>query len=422
MTLKHFLLFTLSWPMFLTAQEPDGLYKKRVLESSELDMLFSYYSQDGQNAAVTGGEGTEALTDATSTLVLKMPLNDDDVLTVDVGLSAYTSASSSNVNPFDGSGSASPFEASSGASRSDVLTYFNPTYTHSSDNRNHIWSANIYISNEYDYFSIGFGGSYSILFNEKNTEIALGGQAYFDSWNPQYPIELRGGFAGNVQGYAPVFTRFENENRNSYSLNITVAQILGKRLQGSLSLDLVKQEGLLGTPFQRVYFGDVQDFFIEDFQLADDVERLPITRYKIPLGARLNYFVNDLAIVRAYYRFYADDWGVTAHTANLEIPFKLGNKFTIYPNYRFYSQSASKYFYAKEEARSSFEFYTSDFDLSAYSANQYGLGFQYKDIFTKTKVFFFGLKSVDLRLSHYDRSNGLNATIVSLGTSFVLEQ
>ncbi|NNC35078.1 MAG: hypothetical protein HKO09_09385, partial [Croceitalea sp.] len=98
--------------MFLTAQEPDGLYKKRVLESSELDMLFSYYSQDGQNAAVTGGEGTEALTDATSTLVLKMPLNDDDVLTDDVGLSAYTSASSSNVNPFDGSGSASPFEAS----------------------------------------------------------------------------------------------------------------------------------------------------------------------------------------------------------------------------------------------------------------------------------------------------------------------
>ena len=33
-----------------------------------------------------------------------MPLNDDDVLTIDSGISAYTSASSSNINPFNASG------------------------------------------------------------------------------------------------------------------------------------------------------------------------------------------------------------------------------------------------------------------------------------------------------------------------------
>lgn len=418
-TTLNLFIFFFTWG--LVAQQEDTAYKKRVLEASELEMLFSYYSQDGQNAAVSGGEGTEELTDATSTLVLKMPLNEDAILTVDVGLSAYTSASSSNINPFDGRETANPFDASSGESRNDVLAYFNPTYTHSSEDRNKIWSANAYVSNEYDYFSIGFGGSYVYLFNEKNTEVSLSFQAFLDSWNPQYPVELRGGFENNIAGYAPDFVRFENENRNSYSGTFSISQILGKRLQGSLSLDVVAQNGLLSTPFQRVYFGDVADFFVQDFQLADDVEQLPNTRFKIPIGARLNYYVNDFLVLRSYYRLYFDDWGITSHTASLEAPIKLNDRFTLYPTYRYYKQSAADYFFAKEEALSNFEFYTSDFDLSQYNANQYGFGLQYKDIFTKAKLLFFGLKTVDLRYSYYERSNGLDASIFTLGTTFIID-
>lgn len=391
------------------------------METSELETLFSYYSQDGPNAAVTGGEGTEELTDATSTLVLRMPLNDDDVLTVDAGVSAYTSASSSNLNPFDGQGPANPFDASSGASRSDVLAYFRPTYAHSSDDRNQTWSANAYVSAEYDYFSLGFGGSYTRLFNEKNTEISVSGQVYLDSWNSQYPIELRGGFTGATPGYSPNFIPFEDEGRNSYSLSLGFSQILSERLQGSIVLDVVLQNGLLSTPFQRVYFGDVDDFFLEDFQLADDIERLPNTRFKIPLGLRLNYYLNDFAVVRTYYRFYYDDWGITSHTANFEIPLKLNDKFTIYPNCRYYSQTAADYFFEKEQAVSTLDFYTSDFDLSRYTANQYGIGIRYKDIFTSAKFLIFGLKTVDLRFAYYDRSTQLDATIVTLGTAFVIE-
>ncbi|UOY05524.1 DUF3570 domain-containing protein [Muricauda sp. SCSIO 64092] len=402
-------------------QNTDTTYKKRVLETSELETLFSYYSQDGPNAAVTGGEGTEELTDATSTIVLRMPLNADDVLTIDTGISAYTSASSSNVNPFDGRRDADPFDASSGASRSDVLAYFSPNYSHSSDDRNRIWTAKAYVSAEYDYFSIGFGGSYTWLFNERNTEVSLSGQVYLDSWNPQYPIELRGGFIGAVPGYDPDFVPFAEENRNSYAFTLSFSQILSKRLQALLSVDVVRQNGLLSTPFQRVYFGDVQDFFLEGFQLADDVERLPDTRFKLPIGARLNYYLNDLAIIRTYYRFYYDDWGIIAHTANLEIPLKLGDRFTLYPNYRFYSQTAADHFFEREQAISTLDFYTSDFDLSKYTAHQYGMGVRYKDIFTKTKFLIFGLRTVDLRFAYYDRSTQLDATIVTLGTTFVID-
>ncbi|MEM9649662.1 MAG: DUF3570 domain-containing protein [Bacteroidota bacterium] len=405
-------------------QQNNTAYAKRVLETSEIDLLFSYYDQDGQNAAVTGGEGTEELTDATSTLVLRIPMNENDVLTVDVGLSAYTSASSSNVNPLDGGNlNTTPFDASSGESRKDLLAYFNPSYQHSSSDRNSIWSADLYFSTEYDYFSLGFGGSYTRLFNEKNTEITIGGRVFLDKWNAIYPIELRQGFFDDrVTGngaYNPAFAPFESENRNSYSVSLSFSQILTRKLQGSIFADVVSQNGLLSTPFQRVYFGDTEAFFIDDFQLADDVERLPDNRFKIPVGGRLNYYVNDFVVLRSYYRFYWDDWGISSHTASLEVPLKLNDRFTLYPTYRYYTQSAADYFYPKEGALSSFEFYTSDYDLSNYDAHQYGVGIQYKDLLANAKLLTFGLKTIDLRFNMYDRSDGLNAYIISLGTTFV---
>ena len=413
-----FLMVSVGW-----SQQNDTSYKRRVLEASEVDLLFSYYNQDGENAAVTGGEGTEELTDATSSIVLRMPMNEDDILTVDVGLSAYTSASSSNVNPLDGGLNVTPFDASSGESRKDVLAYINPTYSHSSDDRNSIWSANAYFSSEYDYFSIGFGGSYTKLFNEKNTEITLSGKVFLDKWNAIYPIELRDGFfddriSGNGT-YTPIFSEFESENRNSYSLSLSFSQILSQKLQGALFMDVVSQNGLLSTPFQRVYFSDFEDFYIDDFQLADNVEQLPDSRFKIPVGGRLNYYLNDLVVLRSYYRFYWDDWGISSHTASLEAPFKLTEKLTIYPSYRYYTQTAADYFYPKERALSTYDFYTSDYDLSNYDAHQYGAGLQYKDIFTSARVLNFGLKTINLRFSQYDRSDGLNAFIVTLGTTFV---
>ena len=41
------------------SSETAGVFKKRVLESIEVDFLMSYYSQDGDHASVTGGIGTE---------------------------------------------------------------------------------------------------------------------------------------------------------------------------------------------------------------------------------------------------------------------------------------------------------------------------------------------------------------------------
>lgn len=417
-----------------TSQDSTNVYKKRVLETTEIDFLSSYYTQDGDNAAVSGGTGTEELTDATATFVVSIPLNADDVLTIDAGVSAYTSASSSNINPFD-DGTASPFQASSGASSGDVWSNLTASYSHSSDDRNDIWSAKLSVSTEYDYFSLGFGGSYTKLFNEKNTEFSISANVYLDTWNAIYPIELRPfGENGNGinnslftqntitgnQNYSPLFTKFKDESRNSYSVGFGLSQILHKNVQGSLSVDLVKQDGLLSTPFQRVYFSDVADSFIEDFQLADAIEQLPDSRFKVAIGGRLNWYLNESFTVRTFYRYYFDDWGINSHTASIEIPFKLSDKFTLYPSYRFYDQTAADYFYPYETAVSNYEFYTSDYDLSKYSSNQFGFGISYTDIFTNAHIWKFGLKSVDLKYYKYDRNTTFSSSIITAGIKFIM--
>ena len=137
-----------------------GQFKKKVLETVEVDLLMSYYEQAGTHAAVTGGLGNEYLTDYNPTIVVRIPVNEDAVLTADVGMSAYTSASSSNGNPFNRTGASgnsdeneayprgnssgtppqgSPWITSSGASGKDVLTTLNVAFQKASDDRNFYW-------------------------------------------------------------------------------------------------------------------------------------------------------------------------------------------------------------------------------------------------------------------------------------------
>ena len=477
-----------------TAQIIDStkVYKKRVLENTEVDLLMSLYNQDGSHSPVNGGIGTEKLVDSTPTIVITIPLNDDDVLTVDAGISAYTSASSSNINPFKSVASTlkgasldnnitgasrgggqvtypnspstpvtyvpigTPWIASTGASRSDILKTIHTDYSHSSDTRNFIWGSNLSFSKEFDYISYGLGGNITGIFNEKNTELGLKGSAYLDTWRPFYPTELReykdygtnfqslGYFKGvtilNQSGIASKeylpnkFKSWDHNGRNSYTLSFFVSQILSKRFQMALFFDLVMQQGMLSTPYHRMYFADKQNYYIgaaseipfyttsineHVYQLADDIERMPESRFKLPIGVRLNYYINEMFVLRSYYRYYIDDWGLKANTMNFDFPVKLGQAFTVTPSFRFYQQNQVDYFAPFETHLSTEKYYTSDYDLAKFTSKQYSLSINYTDIFTSLKISSFGFKNINIKLSRYTRSDGLNANIISVGLKFV---
>ncbi len=467
------------------SQETDTIFKKRVLENTEINLLTSFYTQDGLNAAVTGGIGTEALNDFATNITVAVPVGEDGILTIDGTISAYSSASSSNLNPFTGASSGddddddddddkqglqklapdttgSPWVESSGASGSDVWYSGVIGYSHTSDNRNNTYSANISFATEYDYTSFGAGLSYTGLFNERNTVVGIGTSIYLDTWRPEYPTEvisyveengdLNSGFFSGIdildQNGVPIDkngnyvwkpvnnTLVVNKGRNTYTVSLSLSQILTKWAQISIFSDITFQNGWLANPMQRVYFSDVDNFYIGNassipnytdpsnkdvFQLADDIERLPDNRLKIPIGTRLNIYINEFFVVRMYYRYYFDDWGISSNTFNIELPIKAGDKFTFYSNFRHYNQTAADYFAPYETHLSTDQFYTSDFDLSEFSANQYGLGIKYTDIFMNARVWKIGVKNLMLNYNYYQRSTDLTAHIITFGVNFVLE-
>ena len=139
------------------------------------------------------------------------------------------------------------------------------------------------------------------------------------------------------------------------------------------------------------------------------------------MGGRLNYYLNETFVLRTYYRYYFDDWGISSHTASVELPIKITDMFTLYPSYRFYNQTAADYFAPYETHLSTEEFYTSDYDLSKYDANQFGFGIAYTDIFAKFHIWKLGLKRIDLKYNNYKRNTGLSANNIAIGFNFVMD-
>ncbi|MGC3947731.1 MAG: DUF3570 domain-containing protein [Chryseolinea sp.] len=380
------LFFTVLSAFSQTSEPSDSsAYKKRKLKLDEVNFVSSYYKQDGNNSAVTGGIGSEHLTDFATTLDVRLSKYDlrgrKRSITAEVGIDVYSSASSDKIDP----------NTISSASSGDKRIYPSLTYTITNEKKGTALNVNGSISTEFDYFSKGVSLGWSKLSKDKNREFSVKGQAFFDTWTVILPIELRS--SNSLDGTLP---------RNSYSASFTLSQVLTRRLQMLLLADVAYQEGQLATLYHRTYFTDG----------SHRVENLPDTRVKFPIGIRANYFLGDRVIFRGYYRYYVDSWAMSAHTVELETPVKITPFLSVSPFYRFYSQKGVKYFAPFGKHSTNETYYTSDYDLSTLTSNMMGMGIRYAP---PGGIFHIArLNTVEMRYGHYDRSTGLNSDIVTL--------
>jgi hypothetical protein len=375
------------------AQEDIGYRMKGNSREIEANFLSNYYQQNGNNGAVTGGVGTEELTNFANIFTLNIPLDSVNAISLYGGADYYSSASTDNID-----------NQMSSASSSDLRAFGTVSYARKNLNRNETYGIRAGLSQEYDYSSFSFGLSYTKEWNNGNSEINALGQAFIDQWTLIYPIELRGGVS------------LPTKNRQSFNGQINFSQVINKRLQMNVSGEFVYMQGLLSTPFHRVYFSDIT---------VPDIERLPGNRLKLPIGVRLNYFPLDYLVVRGYYRYYWDDFGIRAHTADLELPFKLNKAITIAPFFRYHVQTSAAYFSPFQQHLSTEEFYTSDFDLSALNSQKFGLNIRYSPLYglARTKPvlpgkWVFMVKYLEARFGYYTRNTGLSAYFVSLNLGF----
>lgn len=365
--------------------------KKRPID---VNFLFAYYEQNGDHGAVTGGIGSANLYDKAMKTIVNVPLDSISDLTISHHVNRYSSASTDNIN-----------KKMSSASAKDFRTQLYLTYKEKNTAKHKSYGFLVGGSIESDYLSASFGGLWAKESKDKNREINLKAQIMFDKWLIIIPNELRSEENETIS----------TNKRNSFLLSINYAQVITKRFQASISSDLMYQKGLLSTPFHRVFFENT---------INPKVEKFPIHRFKLPIGFRLNYFINDFLILKNYYRYYIDNFDIQAHTYEIEIPLKLPKYWTIYPFYRYHIQTAAFFFAPYKEHQISNEFYTSDYDLANLSNQKIGLGISYSPLYGITRHRLLKrinvLKKMSVRYAWYQRSDGLKAWIITTGFDFVI--
>jgi hypothetical protein len=407
----------------------------RAADEATIDIIGGYYQQDGSHGAVEGGRGTQQLTDVPPAIIVNVPLDTVSRLSVNVGADFYSSASTDRID-----------FALSTPSAHDVRYHGDVGYSREQKAKGTIWGMGAGVSKEYDYFSVNVAGSFAKTSQDGNRQLSVAGQVFFDQVTLIQPLELRPGYGGNLTGKG----EYGTDKRQTYNFTATYSQVLTKRLQAAISTELVSQNGLLSTPFHRVYFRDnpilnpepaVGGDFSTRVATAARIEALPRSRFKYPVSLRLNYYATDLLQIRGFYRFYNDNFGITAHTLELELPVKVTPFFVLYPFYRYHTQTAATYFAPFAQHSIADPYYTSDYDLSAFSANKVGLGLRYSPVYGIGRFRVPGknsqglprvmrFKSLDLRYAHYQQTGStiyatqdradLIADIISFDLGFAL--
>lgn len=406
---------------FSQTTNDSSAYKSKPLHVDEVNLVSSYYKQDGNHSPVTGGIGTEKVTDLSNVIELKFVGWDKNqnkhTLTGGLGIDHHSSASAAYVSKTGAS--------KTGGSR----IYPSVDWTVENDHKGSSFGLGSYYSTEYNYKSFGADVHFSQKTKNRNGEFSAKAQAYFDKVTMIYPSEFipvpittvtPGGTVTitTASGRTTVLTtggqvvttsggkHVPSSPRNTFTGSLSYSQIVNTHLQLLFLFDVVAQNGYLGLPFHRVYFSNGKD----------TIENLPSSRFKIPLAIRLNYFLGDNIILRSYYRYYTDDWGLTSNTASLEVPVKLTPFFSISPFFRYYRQSAAKYFAPYEVHNANEKYYTSNYSLSKFQSNFFGVGFRMAP--PKGVFGWQNFNSLEIRYGHYTQTTDLVSDVISFEFKF----
>jgi hypothetical protein len=390
-------------------------YKNLDLKLEEVNLVSGYYQQDGNHSAVTGGIGTQKLNDISNVLELKFVkwniFDDKYTFSVEAGLDHHTAASQKYISK---TGASKPYG-----------TRFYPSFSWKVENANRTTVGfGASFSSEFNYHSYGINFSLGKVSRDKNREVNFKAQAFFDKVTMIEPSEFTpkptgGGTAVTyTTASGRVITSYSGSGassgipknpRNTFSGSLSLSQVVNKNFQVAVITDGVAQNGLLSLPFHRVYFNS---------NGADSVkiENLPSTRFKLPLGLRMNYFAGDKVVFRTYYRYYTDSWGINSHTAMIEIPYKISPFVSFSPFYRYYTQTAANYFAPYKVHATTDQYYTSNYDLSAFSSQFVGFNLR---ITPKKGVFKIPMFSmIELRYGHYVQTTSLQADNIGINFRF----
>lgn len=199
------------------------------------------------------------------------------------------------------------------------------------------------ISSEPDYFSLFGGGGVELPFAEKNTTVGLSAGLGRDR-------------VTNEGAQGP-FSVAISDDLTTVLGAASVSQLLSPELVVSAGYDLSYLRGYQQNPYRFVA--------VDGNPMA---ERHPDTRARHALAVTGKWYLPQTRTTAiGLYRFYADSWGILAHTPEVRLLQELGDTVELGLRYRFHLQGAADFYEAKytQDQR----YLTDDEKLSDFTSN-----------------------------------------------------
>ncbi len=226
------------------------------------------------------------------------------------------------------------------------------------------------------------GATVSQRFAEDNTVLTVGVGSVFD-WFDRYNLE------GPKNGLS---------RRGSNTASLAVTQVLSQTTIAEVSYGVTLQNGTLGNNWNIVPLTDG----------SPGIEILPRSRQRHALVARIAQALPWKSAVKAYYRAYADDWSIAAHTVEAQVHKRMLPGLTLGVGYRLHRQAGAAFFTTRV-ARASSSLRTADSDLAPLDAHDVSAQASF-EVPASVSLHF------DLTYERYWRTNQFEANVVTWAT------
>jgi hypothetical protein len=258
---------------------------------------------------------------------------------------------------------------------------------------------------------------------DRATDVSLRNAVHLEeplrSWNSS--LAARRSFAddntvvaGNLVAVFDWFDNFDitghrhgHDKRSGTAGSVSITQILTPTTVANINYGLTLQLGTLGNTWNSVPL----------ISGKRGPELLPTDRVRHALVGRFAQFLPWNGALRGYYRFYADDWGIVAHSVEAQLMQRVAPIAYVGALYRFHTQTGASFFTTLGSDDATYR--VADSDLAPLDSHTLGG----KVVVDVPWVAAFGYEEVralhfEVGYERYVRSNDLQMNIVTWATGF----
>jgi hypothetical protein len=197
--------------------------------------------------------------------------------------------------------------------------------------------------------------------------------------------------------------RHGRTERSSTTISAGITQILTASTLLYVNYGMTVQRGELGNTWNSVP--------LTTFDRGPEV--LPGQRVRHAFVARIAQYLPWDGALHLYYRFYFDDWGLVAHSADVELLQRLSRQVYLGAFYRFHRQSGVDFFTTLAEPGSSWR--TADSDLAPFDSHTIG-----GKVAVDVPMASGPIRALHFEVGydHYVRTNDLRADVFTCATGY----